>query len=152
MNQLQYRLLSKVVGERKLDGHYLENLWQDYCFYSEQYSFPIFFCKSDFVKIFSTTYDVLGLRISEEESKFVLNHYLGLLEQDAIDGSLVDVSWAIDHIWYCSIGNIESLDAKKYNDCIPFVQDRLMKEFQIMESFTDKVKRKVNVTLTTSGM
>ena len=142
MNQLQYRLLSKVVGERKLDGHYLENLWQDYCFYSEQYSFPIFFCKSDFVKFFSTTYDVLGLRISEEESKFVLNHYLGLLEQDAIDGSLVDVSWAIDHIWYCIVGVSKDINRDKYRDCLPLIQEKLIHCFGIEENFSAKLKRK----------
>ena len=45
MNRLQYYLLNKVHDERKLDGHYLENLWHDYCFYSQEYSFPIYLVK-----------------------------------------------------------------------------------------------------------
>lgn len=80
----------------------------------------------------------------------VLNHYLGLLECDAMAGSLVDEVWAIDHIWYCATADFKSLDSKKYGDCLPLVQEKLIKELQVEESFSDKVKRKINTKLLSS--
>ena len=142
MNRLQYYLLNKVHDERKLDGHYLETLWHDYCFYSQEYSFPIYFSKSDFMKLFSTTYDVLGLRLNEEESKTVLNQYLVNLECDACTGSLVNTSWAIDHIWYCIVGVSKDINRDKYRDCLPLIQEKLIHCFGIEENFSTKLKRK----------
>ena len=144
MNRFQYYLLDKMYGDRKIDSDYLENLWQRYCFYSEECQFPILLSKDDFSKIFSVTYDVIRLKLNEEESKIVLNGYLSLLSCDAIDGFCVDSSWAIDHLWYTCMGAIPDVDTKKFKDCIPFAQEKLVNCFGIEENLGGKLKRKIS--------
>lgn len=141
MNTIIYNLMNKINNTRILDEEYLENLYQFYTEKGTCLGYEPNIEQDDFKKIFTIVYDVLRLKINEEEFKVLSERYVKLLMHDAMDGYNVDYRWAIDHVWYLGAG----LDngAKEYNDCIPFIQDKLIKEFAIKEKITETVKRKI---------
>ncbi len=53
----------------------------------------------------------------------------------------VDTNWCIKYIWYLCAGTDNT--SQKYKDCISFIQQRLIKEFNIKETVKEKVKRKI---------
>ena len=141
MNIVVYKLLSKTNEERKLDDSLLENLYQYYDEKSIELNYEKNISKDDFNRIFNTVYDVLRLRINDEEAIEAMVNYLKLLIADARDGFNVDINWCIKYIWYLSAGTKEI--KPKYKDCISFIQKKLLKEFSIKETVNDKVKRKI---------
>ena len=133
MNIVVYKLLSKTKEERKLDDSLLENLYQ---YYDEKN-----ISKDDFNRIFNIVYDVLRLKINDEEAIDAMANYLSLLIADARDGFNADINWCIKYIWYLGAGLKER--KQKYKDCISFIQQQLLKEFSIKETANEKVKRKI---------
>ena len=132
MNIVVYKLLSKTNEERKLDDSLLENLYQYYDEKSFELNYEKNISKDDFNRIFNTVYDVLRLRINDEEAIEAMANYLSLLIADARDGFNVDINWCIKYIWYLGAGIKER--KQKYKDCISFIQQKLIKEFSIKET------------------
>lgn len=141
MNIVVYKLLSKTNEERKLDDSLLENLYQYYDEKSIELNYEKNISKDDFNRIFNIVYDVLRLKINDEEAIDAMANYLSLLIADARDGFNVDINWCIKYIWYLGAGLKER--KQKYKDCISFIQQKLLKEFSIKETIDEKVKRKV---------
>ena len=141
MNTVIYKLLSKTNEERNLDDSLLENLYQYYDEKSIDLDYEKNISKDDFNKIFNTVYNVLKLKINDDEIQKAMVNYLKLLIADARDGYYVDINWCIKYIWYLCAGLKER--KQKYKDCIPFIQQKLLKEFSIKETVNEKVKRKV---------
>ena len=141
MNIVVYKLLSKTKEERKLDDSLLENLYQYYDEKSIELNYEKNISKDDFNRIFNIVYDVLRLKINDEEAIDAMANYLSLLIADARDGFNVDINWCIKYIWYLGAGLKER--KQKYKDCISFIQQQLLKEFSIKETVSEKVKRKV---------
>lgn len=141
MNIVVYKLLSKTNEERNLDDSLLENLYQYYDEKSIELNYEKNISKDDFNRIFNTVYDVLKLKINDEEAIEAMANYLSLLIADARDGFNVDINWCIKYIWYLCAGTKEI--KPKYKDCISFIQKKLLKEFSIKETVNDKVKRKI---------
>ena len=141
MNIVVYKLLSKTKEERKLDDSLLENLYQYYDEKSIELNYEKNISKDDFNRIFNIVYDVLRLKINDEEAIEAMVNYLKLLIADARDGFNVDINWCIKYIWYLGAGLKER--KQKYKDCISFIQQQLLKEFSIKETVSEKVKRKV---------
>ena len=141
MNIVVYKLLSKTNEERNLDDLSLENLYQYYDEKSIELNYEKNISKDDFDKIFNTVYDVLKLKINDDEAYEAMINYLSLLIADARDGFNVDINWCIKYIWYLSAGLKEI--KPKYKDCISFIQQQLLKEFSIKETANEKVKRKI---------
>ena len=141
MNIVVYKLLSITNEERKLDDSLLENLYQYYDEKSIELNYEKNISKDDFNRIFNIVYDVLKLRINDEETIEAMVNYLKLLIADARDGFNVDINWCIKYIWYLGAGLKER--KQKYKDCISFIQQQLLKEFSIKETVSEKVKRKI---------
>ena len=141
MNIVVYKLLSKTNEERNLDDSLLENLYQYYDEKSIELNYEKNISKDDFNRIFNIVYDVLRLKINDEEAIEAMVNYLKLLIADARDGFNVDINWCIKYIWYLGAGLKER--KQKYKDCISFIQQQLLKEFSIKETVSEKVKRKV---------
>ena len=141
MNIVVYKLLSITNEERKLDDSLLENLYQYYDEKSIELNYEKNISKDDFNRIFNIVYDVLRLKINDEEAIEAMVNYLKLLIADARDGFNVDINWCIKYIWYLGAGLKER--KQKYKDCISFIQQQLLKEFSIKETVSEKVKRKV---------
>lgn len=141
MNIVVYKLLSITKEERKLDDSLLENLYQYYDEKSIELNYEKNISKDDFNRIFNIVYDVLKLRINDEEAIEAMVNYLKLLIADARDGFNVDINWCIKYIWYLGAGLKER--KQKYKDCISFIQQQLLKEFSIKETVSEKVKRKI---------
>lgn len=141
MNIVVYKLLSITNEERKLDDSLLENLYQYYDEKSIELNYEKNISKDDFNRIFNIVYDVLKLRINDEEAIEAMVNYLKLLIADARDGFNVDINWCIKYIWYLGAGLKER--KQKYKDCISFIQQQLLKEFSIKETVSEKVKRKI---------
>ena len=99
----------------------LENLYQ---YYDEKN-----ISKDDFNKIFNTVYDVLKLKINDDEIQKAMVNYLSLLIADARDRFNVDINWCIKYIWYLCAGIPSKEMRSKYKDCISFIQQKLLKEF-----------------------
>ena len=78
-----------------------------------------------------------------EECELLIGHYLKLIIADAKDGENVDLDWFINHVWYLCLGVEKKTNVKQYNDCIFFVQQKLIKEFNIKESRKEKVRRRI---------
>ncbi len=98
MNTVIYKLLSKTNEERNLDDSLLENLYQYYDAKSIDLDYEKNISKDDFNKIFNTVYDVLRLKINDEEALEAMVNYLSLLIADARDGFNVDINWCIKYI------------------------------------------------------
>ena len=142
MNTIIYKLLSKTNDERNLNDSLLENLYQYYDEKSIELNYEKNISKDDFDKIFNTVYDVLKLKINDDEAYEAMINYLSLLIADARDGFNVDINWSIKYIWYLCAGIKEEIKPK-YKDCISFIQQQLIKEFSIKETINEKVKRKI---------
>lgn len=93
--------------------------------------------------MFNTIYEILRLRIDNKDFEIVSKHYLKLLMADAKDGNNVDLIWFINHLWYLYVGIENEINAKTYNDCIPFIQQSLIRQFNIEENIKEKVSRKI---------
>lgn len=109
----------------------------------------IYLDKEDLRIITNEIYQNLKLRINDSEYLLIIDHYLKLLMADVIDDNLVNTSWAIDHLWYITIGIQDKIDVKKYNDCIPSIQNKLLKTFDIPESLKHKLRRKIVINYLT---
>lgn len=140
MNKIIYKLLSKTKKE-PLNEDLLKNMYQEYDNGSKIFEFDKNISKDDFIHIFSTINDVLRLKLNEKETKNAMYNYLYLLMADATDGQFVDTNWCIKYIWYLSVETNNT--SQKYKDCISFIQQRLIKEFNIKENIKEKVKRKI---------
>lgn len=143
MNALIYNLLNKVHGQIQIDDNCLQNLYQFYVNGSKKLNYEIHISKEEFNKIFIIIYDVLRFKINDNEFESVANHYLKLLMADAVDRNMVDYNWFINHIWYFCIGKLNNDSCEKYKDCIMFIQERLIKEFNIDENIKEKIGRKI---------
>lgn len=143
MNKVEYNLLNKLYDKRILDQKYLEGLYRFYKTGSRVYNYQINISKTEFEKILNTIYDVLRFRINDDKFKIVSDHYVILLMADAKDGHNVDANWFIDHIYYMCVGIKKKIKVNKYKDCIPFIQQELIKEFNIEENLKEKVSRKI---------
>lgn len=139
MNKVIYNLLNKVNKERILENNYLNNLLEFYTDSIDKESIHI--KEEEFKKIFSIIYDVLGLRISFDDFDTLCKNYLTYLIADSYDGHIVDLNWFINNIWYLTVSNINTAN---YKDCILFIQNKLIKEFEIEEKPKTKVKRKIH--------
>jgi len=126
-----------------LDQDYQESLFQFYEYGSHMLNYNIEITKDDFQEVFNTIYGILRLRIDDKDFEKVSEHYLKLLMSDARDGNNVDINWFINHVWYLCVGISNKIETKKYRDCIPFIQQSLIKKFSIEENIKEKVSRKV---------
>jgi len=143
MNNLVYNLLNKRYPKVELDDKYIDNLYSLYQSYSDKFGYEIYINKEDFKKIFKIAYDVLRFKVNFEDFLIIGDHCTRLLIADAQDKEYVDSKWMIDHIWYLSTGLSNYIDTNKYKDCIPFIQELLVKEFNVEENLKDKFSRKV---------
>ena len=143
MNNIIYSMLDKVNKQRIIDKLYLKDLYEYYEEASVLFKFDKNINKDDFEKIFSTVYEVLTLRLNYEECELLIGHYLKLIIADAKDGENVDLDCFINHVWYLCLGVAKKTNIKQYNDCIFFVQQKLIKEFNIKESRKEKVRRRI---------
>ena len=143
MNSLIYNLLDKINKPRVIEDAYLKDLYEYYEYASSKLGFDINITKEDFEKLFSIIYDVLMLRVDGETLEQLIAHYLKLIIADAKDGNNVDLSWFINYIWYFCVGVQSISDTKQYRDCILFLQQKLIKEFEIEENKKAKIKRKM---------
>ena len=109
----------------------------------------IYLDREDLKIITNEIYQNLKLRINDSEYILIIEHYLKLLMADIIDDNLVNTSWAINHLWYLTVGLQEKIDVKKYNDCIPSIQNNLLKTFDIPESLKNKLSRKIIINYLT---
>ena len=112
-------------------------------------NYNIYLAKEDLTLITEEIYQNLKLRINDSEYLLIIDHYLKLLMADIIDDNLVNTSWAINHLWYLPVGLQEKIDVKKYNDCIPSIQNNLLKTFDIPESLKNKLSRKIIINYLT---
>jgi len=144
MNIVIYNLMNKINEPRIIDGEYLENLYQYYECHMNVCNCKIEISKSEFKEIITEIYNVLRLKISEDDFKnIIIKHYINLLIADSKDKYTVDCKWFIDKMWYLSVG-ISECDTEIYKDCIPFIQQTLMKKFNLQEKLSDKIKRKIS--------
>lgn len=141
MNEFSYKFLNKVSEPRELGGDFVDKMYNFYDSSSRLFNCDVNLSRDEFEKIFVVTYDVLGLKIGKEKFERVSTNYLLLLIADAKDGIKVDSRWCIDHMWYFCAGSRKFLGGSE--ECIPFIQDRLVKEFQVKERFNEEIKRKV---------
>ena len=88
MNEIIYKLLSKTNKEEPLNEDLLKKLYQEYDNGSKIFEYDKNISKDDFRCIFSTTNDILRLRLNDEETKNAMYNYLYLLMADAIMDSL----------------------------------------------------------------
>lgn len=143
MNKLSYYFLNKMQDVQVLDQDYQDHLYQFYEYGSHMLNYNIQITKEDFQEVFNTIYGILRLRIDHKDFEKVSKHYLTLLMADARDGNTVDINWFIKHVWYLCVGISNGINTKKYRDCIPFVQQSLIKKFNIEENIKEKVSRKI---------
>lgn len=143
MNLVNYYFLNKINSQRTVSQDYLNDLYQYYEVGSQKLNYDINIDKEEFQGVVITIFDVLRLKLSEEDSEKVFDNYLKLLMADAIDGYNVDLKWFIDHVWYLSVGAQTGISNKKYRDCIPFIQQKLINKFDIIESTKERISRKV---------
>ena len=106
-------------------------------------NYRIYLSKEDLEIILNEIYQNLKLRINDNEYILIIDHYLKLLMADIIDDNLVTPSWAINHLWYLTVGIQDKIDVKKYNDCIQNIQNKLLKTLDIPETIKKKLCRKV---------
>ena len=144
MNALIYTLLNKTNEYRILDDEYLNKLYEYYLNSSIKFDFELNLDEEDFNIIFSTIYDVLRFRISDEEFQIVIEHYLKLLVADARDGSFVNNKWCINHLWYLCVGLRNNINYENYNDCIIFIQNKLIEKLNVQENLKEKVTRRIH--------
>lgn len=141
MNEIIYKLLSKTNKKEPLNEDLLKKLYQEYDNGSKIFEYDKNISKDDFRRIFSTINDILRLRLNNEETKNAIYNYLYLLIADAKDGFNVDINWCIKYVWYLCTETDNT--SQKYKDCISFIQQKLIKEFNIKETVKEKVKRKI---------
>lgn len=145
MNNLQYNILlklhNKAHGKRMLSKEYLEELNNDLVKKCKILNCQFALTESDMTAIFETIYDVLKVRLLDEEIDKIIKDYIKLLLADAYDGQTVDQSWIIDHLWYLCMGNDKIKD--KYKDCVTYIQNKLLAIFSIKENTTSKIKRNI---------
>ena len=147
MNRVSYYFLNKMHDVQILDQDYQEHLYQFYEYGSHMLNYNIEITKEDFQKVFNTIYGILRLRIDDKDFEKVSEHYLKLLTADARDGNNVDINWFINHVWYLCIGISDEIETEKYRDCIPFLQQGLIKKFNIEENLKEKARRKIYTRL-----
>ena len=143
MNALIYTLLNKTNEYRILDDEFLNALYEYYLKSSKKFDFEVQIDQENFNTIFSTIYDILRFRISDEEFQIVIEHYLKLLVADARDGSIVDNKWCVDHLWYLCVGIKDRVNHENYNECIIFIQNKLIEKLNVQENLKEKVSRKI---------
>ena len=146
MNTLQYYLLNKNHEKEVLDELYLNDFYKYFEKGSNIFNFEIKVSDSDFKSFFSIIYDVLRFRLDLSQFSEVAKDYLRLIIYDSFVGENVDIKWLINHIWYLSYCS-NNIDFSDYTDCIGYIQNRLVKEFDIQENLKQKVNRKVSTFL-----
>ena len=155
MNEVIYYLLNKLHGSKVIDNAFLEKLFYFYIRNSELVGANVYISRDEFDRIISVIWDVLKFRLNDDEFLEVITNYLSLLVVDAKADNIVDVNWFIKYIWYLGISSANSsylgyfndINISEFNDCIPFVQKRLIEEFAICEKRVDKVKRKIYINI-----
>ena len=98
--------------------------------------------KEDFYKYFSIVYNQLKYKISEEEFKDIGKDYLKLIIADHFDECNVDIIWFIKYIWYFTAITDKKI-TKKYEKTLPLIQEKLIEEFNVQESFYKRIQRKI---------
>lgn len=139
MNIVIYNLLKKVNKEKVLEDNYLDDLYKYYTNYIEEKN--IYISDNDFKKFFSISYDILSLRTNFEEFDITCKCYLNYIIADSLNNELVDLKWFINNIWYLSISS-NNIDTN-INDCLLFIQNKLIGEFKIKENIKTRTKRKI---------
>ena len=147
MNNLQYYLLNKHHGKEVLDESYLNDLYKYFEMGSGILGNGIKISDTDFKKVFSIMYDVLRFRLDSSQFSEIVEGFLQLLMHDAKDGKIVDVDWFVNHVWYLSYSFNDGESIPDYTDCIGFIQDRMVREFNIQENLKQKVNRKFSTFL-----
>lgn len=152
MNNISYKLLNKLNGKANnielINEGDLELLYQQYIqdknYIENQLKVEIELgiSQQDFFKMFYMIYDILKFYISKQEFIHLSNYYLLMLMMDYINGKKVDLYWCIYHIYYLSSAGRFLTKYDHYEDCLPFLQQQLIKQFAIKEKITDKMKRK----------
>lgn len=146
MNSISYKLLNKLKYIELINEDDLELLYQQYLANKnyienqEGLEIEMELSKQDFLKMFQIIYDVLKFYISKQEFMDISNYYLCMLMIK--DREKVDLYWCIYHIYYLASAGRFFTKYDRYEDCLPFLQQRLMKQFNIKEKVTDKMKRK----------
>jgi len=145
MNRVIYSLLKKADYSWKCDEDYFNNLYVFYKMECMELNCCVNVTEEEFKKIIFQIYDVLRFRITEVEFRNLIEHYLSLVISDALVGREVDVDWCICHIWYLCVGVSQNIIVDDYKDCILLIQQNLIREFQIKEKFSKKVRRKIMI-------
>ncbi len=149
MNDLEYSILKKLQEKRSSNDILNDVVVEELCseFFDKarilRITDNISLTKEEFKKIIISIYSVLPIKLSKKKDiKKLSQNYIMLLLADAIDDWNIDKDWAINHLWYLSMGR-ENIKKDDLFPLIVYMQKKLLKEFNIKEKITDKTKRKV---------
>lgn len=154
MNKISYKVLNALNNSLKeiedLDSKTIDKLCQIYINNKTKYNLDININNEDVKKLIITMYDILKFYISEEEFEFLLDHYLSLIAADALENK-VDLYWCITHMWYLYVGRSQTYN-HKYKTCLSFLEQRLIDQFEIKETISNKIKRKTKTSLIVNNL
>ncbi|MBR1413805.1 MAG: hypothetical protein IJ574_03960 [Bacilli bacterium] len=148
MNDVIYKLLNKTNGYKELSEDNFNELYNYFNMYINRLkelniSSDHNISDEELYKIFRKSYDVLRFRVSDSEFKKICENYITLLVADIYDGFNVNLEWAVQHLYYLVVGLSNSnIDTERYSDCIVYIQDKLMNEFTIQETWKKKLARR----------
>ncbi len=143
MNSIIYYILNRKNNARELEQEYLDDLYQYYQYGSVKLNYAVKIEQEDFQDVIRIIFSVLSLKLSDEDFRVVIDHYIKLLMADARDGNNVDITWFINHAWYLCVGISSEVETKKYRVYITFIQQKLIQRFNIKEDIKEKVSRKI---------
>ena len=143
MNNINFYLLNKLHGKQVLSKEKQSALYDYFVSCSATLDVYVSISEDDFKKVFKIIYEVLSLYIDDHEFAEVSENYIKLLLADACDHEVVDLKHFIDHIFYLCVGMQDKELVQVYKECVPFIQQRLIRIFNIEESLKDVAARKL---------
>ena len=144
MNDYEYSLLSLLdkKAKREIDTNIIEELKASYFEKSRILKCQNNLSEEDFNLIISTIFNTLKLSLTDEEIKKACENYLTLLLADGVDDLVIDVNWAINHLFYlCVIADKKTKE--KIKNYITYLQNKLFKIYKLKETTREKTKRKI---------
>lgn len=154
MNNLQYRIMSYLHKKSGKEEINLDELNDSVFNYFEEckmkYSnLELDISKEEFFVVLTGIYNVLKMKISNEQFIDVLFYYLKLVIADGVlANNKITAKWFVNKVYYLALYRFDSgkkgADITcKFKDDILYIQDILYKEFSFDESLKGKVSRKV---------
>ena len=140
MNNLDSELLEKN-DLLIIDDDYFKNLFISFCYRCEKEKINILISQIEFIEIIRTIYEVLKFKINDEFCDNIIKIYLRLIIVDAKEGNTIDINWFIFHLYYLSNNFITTINKEDYIKYIPFIQDTLIRKFDVKENSFKKLTR-----------